>query len=191
MTITAISCKAQSPIYPLSDNTIEIINNAYYKDIDGDLDHFVGTWLYQSGNTSFKITLQKALQYFNGEYYEDLLTGEYQYIEGGVELVNTFSNNPVDVFYHNITAPRIIYKGQYPSCPTCSLLERRVFLSFDDPDPNLSYISSAIVLRYINDGSGIEKMEVQLVSNGTKILPYDGAPNQPTVPYGEYILIKL
>ena len=188
--IATISCKAQSPIYPLSDHTIEITNGAYYKDMDGDLDNFIGTWLYQNGNTSFKITLQKTLQYFNDQWYEDLLYGEYQYIEGGVEFVNTLSNNPLDLYDFNISGCSIIYKGQYPSCSTCTLLERRVFLDFTDPDPNLSYISSAIVLRYINDGSGIDKMEVQLVTNGTKVLPYDGAPNQPTVPYGEYLLIK-
>ena len=185
--MTVLSCKAQSPIISLSDHTAELVDNAYYKDIDGDLDNFVGTWIYTNGTSSIKVTFQKIEQVFNDEWYEDLLIGEYQYIENGVEKVNTLNNTPSDVYEHSISGCRIIYKGQYPNC---TFLEKRVFLSFYDPDPNLNYISSAFTIRYIDDGSGVEKLEAQLVSNGTKVLPYSGAPIEPTVPYGNYIMTK-
>ncbi|MFN4313275.1 MAG: DUF6705 family protein [Chitinophagaceae bacterium] len=42
-------------------------------------------------NTSFKIVLVKKVQQYNGECYEDLIIGEYQYIVNGVEKVNTLS----------------------------------------------------------------------------------------------------
>jgi hypothetical protein len=64
----------------------------YYKDINYLLDPFVGTYLYTNGNTSFKIVLKKMIQSScNDYYYEDLIIGAYQYIENGVEKVNTLS----------------------------------------------------------------------------------------------------
>jgi hypothetical protein len=90
------NCKAQSPILTLDRLGWENTKNAYYKDINNQLDNFEGIWLYTNGNTSFKIKLVKSIKYFNGKYYEDLLVGGYQYIKGGVEKINTLSdaNNP-------------------------------------------------------------------------------------------------
>jgi hypothetical protein len=70
------ACKAQSPIFPLEDWDEEQ-SNAYYKDLDNELDTFEGTWLYTNGNTSWKIILKKEITFFNDKYYEDLIVGEY------------------------------------------------------------------------------------------------------------------
>ena len=187
--ITTLSCRAQSPVIPLSDHQSDLIDNCYHKDIDNDLDPYVGTWVFQNSSSSFTITFQKIVQYFNGDYYEDMLVGEYKYIDGGVELINTLANTPSDPFEHNISATRLIYKGQKPSCSSCSLLERRFELAFDDPNPSLKFLTSTIVIRYINIGSGIENMEVKLFGEGPKIMPV-GAPTGPTVPYGDYLMVK-
>jgi hypothetical protein len=187
--VITLSCGAQNPVIPLSDYQSDLIDNCYHKDIDNDLDPYVGTWVFQNSYSSFTITFQKIVKYFNGEYYEDMLVGEYKYVSGGVELVNTLTNTPSDLFYHNISATRLLYRGQKPSCSSCSLGERRFTMAFDDPNPSLKFLTSTIVVRYINDGAGIESMEVKLYKEGPIVMPV-GAPTEPTVPYGDYLMIK-
>jgi hypothetical protein len=67
------------------DARIDAPDNSYYKDVNNILNDFEGTWLYQSGNTSLKLTLVKSIQFFNGDFYEDTIIGGYQYIENGIE----------------------------------------------------------------------------------------------------------
>ena len=86
-TISFFNCKAQSPILSIDELGRNNLNNAYYKDLNNELNPFEGTWLYANGNTSLKIVLVKKPMYFNGKYYEDLIIGEYQYIENGVEKI--------------------------------------------------------------------------------------------------------
>ena len=63
----------------------------YYKDIDGILNKFLGTWKYEdvTNNTSFEITF-----YFNekreiGGDYKDGIYGKYKYIENGNLIYDT------------------------------------------------------------------------------------------------------
>ncbi|MBR9913463.1 MAG: hypothetical protein GYB32_01345 [Algicola sp.] len=66
--IFCFSCKAQSPIYSI-EQYYGIQDNAYYKDTNNILNKFVGTWIYENGDTSLKITLLKAEQAYNGKCY--------------------------------------------------------------------------------------------------------------------------
>ena len=61
------------------------IHNMYLKDVNNKLNPFVGTWLYSNGNTTLKIILQKKIMALvaNGEYYEDLLVGGFEYFVDG------------------------------------------------------------------------------------------------------------
>jgi len=58
------NCNAQSPIFPLDDWDNRQAN-AYYKDLNNDLDPFIGTWVYApetqslNGETFIKIVLYK------------------------------------------------------------------------------------------------------------------------------------
>lgn len=125
--ISFANCKAQSPIiqsnagHPYGD-----IPNAYYKDIDNLLNQFEGTWLYTNGNSSLKVTIVKKIMSYNGKYYEDYLIGDYQYIENGVEKVNTLDNinNQVD----HLIDGHSVYPGNFnnPLCNECLRSERKV-----------------------------------------------------------------
>jgi hypothetical protein len=89
------NCKAQSPILPLlSGDSGNIVQGAYYKDLDNVFDKFVGSWKYTNGSTSLIITFKKKTIFYNiyDDYYEDILVGEYKYIENGIEIVNTLPN---------------------------------------------------------------------------------------------------
>jgi hypothetical protein len=84
---------AQSPIIDIEEYTYKSeIENAYYKDINNYFNDFEGTWLYTNGNTSLKIVLTKETMQYTGKFYTDGITGEYQYIENGLEKRNTLSN---------------------------------------------------------------------------------------------------
>lgn len=130
--ISFANCKAQSPIFHRYNDVAVYgdVPNAYYKDIDNLLNQFEGTWLYTNGNSSLKITIVKKTMFFTGKYYEDYLIGDYQYIENGVEKVNTLSNissNITDFLNHQIHG-NSIYPGDFnnPLCEGCLRSERKV-----------------------------------------------------------------
>lgn len=58
-----LGCKAQFNIIPRYDETQSYgkIKNAYYKDVDNQLNPYVGTWLYANGTDTLKIILRKNI----------------------------------------------------------------------------------------------------------------------------------
>ncbi|AXT18958.1 hypothetical protein D7030_15020 [Flavobacteriaceae bacterium AU392] len=185
ITLASLSCKAQSPVYGISER-VKLSPNSYNKDIDNDLNKFEGTWVYQNGTTSFTIVFQKLVQYFNGDWYEDKLIGSYKYIENGTELVNYLPSFSTSKF--TIDGNTVKVKESLPIiCNDCSLNERRIELYFQDTER--SYLSSKIIIRYVND-NGVDKIQAHLYGFGPYIPPSDDAPDSIRVPYGDYVLIK-
>lgn len=134
----AISCKAQPGnqallnIIPLQDYELGTANsNDYVKDLDGLLDPFVGTWLYTNGTTSLKFIIKKAINHNNNYYHEDMLYGEYQYIENGTTIINSLPQ--IDQFqlkaYNSIVGNTILLNNDviFP-CQQCEPNEKRVEL---------------------------------------------------------------
>lgn len=102
---------AQTPIIDISQSRLGQPDGYYMKDINNLLNPFEGTYVYTNGTTSFKIVLVKKVQQYNGRYYEDLIIGEYQYIENGIEKANTL--NQINTVYndqrsHNIDGNLIV-----------------------------------------------------------------------------------
>lgn len=184
------ACKAQSPIIDIDDRQTELIDGAYLKDVYNELDKFVGTWLYTNGSTSLKVVFQKKTQVFNDNWYEDLLVGEYKYVENGVEKINTLSNlnNLQDVYDHNLTGCLIIYKKGFPGCSNCEIGEKRVKIDFSDPSLNLEHLPEMYMgLRFLNEL--VPKMQIDFAGKGTSVLP-EGANGEPSLPFGRYVLVK-
>ena len=189
-----LSCKAQIVVPLASDSDMTYKSGTYNKDVDNDFDKYVGTWKYQQGNTSLKITFKKiTFDHFVTEYknyYQDILVGEYQYIENGIEKVNTLQQmitQPNNTSEYNISGNLIWTKNLYPKCSECDENERRIKLFISDP--LREYLSNAIILRYKNE-NGTEKIIAKIFKNGTSFMPPDNAPDEMRVPYGEYVLIK-
>tara|TARA_R110001599_G_scaffold91470_1_gene240385 strand:- start:131 stop:733 length:603 start_codon:yes stop_codon:yes gene_type:complete len=189
--LITISCKAQSPIINIEDFDFwESQENAYYKDINNYFNDFEGTWLYTNGNTSFKIVLQKKVMSYTGKFYKDAIIGEYQYIENGVEKINTLPN-----FNQLLNNPSLwgsfLLKNSYrPICNNCSPNERRLKITLHDLPRALT---GRFTLKKITI-NGQPALEGYLWGNGTLIRdlfsdslsPY----NKLTVPTGTYIFIK-
>lgn len=182
------TCKAQSPVYDISKPR-EGAKGAYYKDINGVLDGYDGTYLYSNGSTSLKFVLKKKVKSI-GYYYEDLIVGEFQFIKDGVEKGNTLAN--IDVNYtdeeinHIITGNRIII-GTQLGCPNCSPTEKRLRLSFvDNKSPNIAGID--IRKTEVN---GVAALLVKIFWDGFIIRKEgDPAPTPASINTGEYLMIK-
>ncbi len=67
----------------------------YYKDSNGVLDKFLGTWRYQSDTELFEITFIKIIKKRTGMgYYNDELISKYKYIKNGQTVYDTYTMTP-------------------------------------------------------------------------------------------------
>lgn len=201
-----ILCKAQTPIINLYGNEdFGKIENGYYKDVDDFHNQFVGTWLYQNGNTSLKLIFEKRNQKLrlSPNFYEDILVGEYQYIENGVDKINTLPNINIDYgnlskdVYdnHNIVSiSQIRYPETFPQCNECLPNEKRLEMTLSEPNYNGNNERRNIfVVRSFIEG-GVNKLKVWFI-NLTQTATVDSNGNTFTpppyiLPTGEYILTK-
>lgn len=187
----AVSCKAQ--VINIKDDDGSGITNAYYKDIDNILNPFEGTWVYSNGDTTLKIVLLKKINQYNTQYYEDLIIGEYQYIENGVEKVNTLStinNNYSNQILHGIAGNSAISNTNKPPCNDCVAFEKRLRLMFTEPN---SELYGQMIVRKIMIGSE-EAIKIIIRKTGDASVWIEGTTPPPSdfmVPSGEYTLIKV
>ena len=181
------SCKAQTlPLYLSSDE----IAGAYYKDIDNDLDQFVGTWLLTNDLMTFKIILKKREHILNPfrNFYTDILVGEYQYIDDGIEQTNTLSNidvNPL-TYTNNLISGEVISR-----CDEC-LPGHRKSVHLYLYNPIIDSFSMGMGISIFKD-NGITKLKV-ILKQHIKYLTEDEEPVIPAsykvINNGEYILTK-
>jgi len=189
LTITAFSCKSQ--IIPQNNAYVDIPQGAYIKDTQNFLDNFVGTWQYQNGNEQFTITFAKELHHKYTSWYEDILYGEYKYIDvNGNTIINTLPNINIyysSKLYHQIAGATSLVRLQFPSCPECNIGEYRIKCYFDDPDR--PYQDLAIILRSVSS----TQIKVKLFREGKSIFVdnnYD-APDDMRIPAAEYTMNKI
>src|SRR5690606_34501054 len=195
------TCKGQSPVLDLHDNDLYFgdVSNAYYKDIEGFYNQFVGTWKFISGNTTLTIILQKKemklVQDGLEAYFTDDLIGEYRYVENGVEKINTLSNlltnyeNPYSYSISGGIISKYIEDKPYV-CAGCQPGEVRITLFFSDPDFNVMGVTPRITFLHRIE-NGVEKLIGFLYYEGN-FSTINGVSNQQdlSVPFGPYTLIK-
>ncbi|HLA55912.1 MAG TPA: DUF6705 family protein [Flavobacterium sp.] len=189
ISILYTNCKAQNPVIDINDQDGITQANAYYKDTHNLLQQFAGTYTYSSGNKYFKIILQKkTMSHTANQYYEDLLVGEYEYIdENGVTQMNTLSSintNYINQHRHSIFGNGVLEKDGPPQCRECDDAEKRVDLGF------LDNYAGHIVIRKIT----VNGQEAISVYKSTSYMPEkiegQGTPAPSKVPDGNYILIR-
>lgn len=197
--LISVSCKAQSPIIPLYNETDYLETpNAYYKDTDGDLTKLVGTWVYNNGNEMFKVILKKKSSYLvnypvtNISIYEDVLYGEYQYInENGQQLVNTLNdiNSFTDFSQHLVYGNYIKGKYDFPLCQDCSEDERRVNVYIEDP--MRPYFDYDMEIRYIpNELIGApDQIKIRIKRTDMANVP-QGQPEDDRILFDEIVLTE-
>lgn len=148
--------------------------------------------VYTNGTTSLRIVLVKKVLQYNSQYYEDLIIGEYQYIENGVEKVNTLSE--INIVYpnqivHNIAGNSVLRNDNKPPCNDCEDFESRLRLSFTEPN---SELYGTMIVKKTTQGSQ-EAIKIHIKATGSGSVWLEGTPPPPldfNVPSGEYFLIK-
>lgn len=185
-----ISCKAQD-IANLYSGDLDLPPGTYYKDLDNDLPKFVGLWEMNDGNEIVQVRLLLQERFFDGEHYNNHIYGEYSHTVNGNELVNTMpnlNNQIIDLFFHNITGTVVIPKDAAPKCPECDPFERRLILSFNDPERQ--YIPANVVFRYrlVN---GEEQLLMKIIGSGAYKAPFENAPDDLRLPIGDYVHTKV
>lgn len=184
-----LSCKSIGQTLSIEKLGISPKNGAYYEDNEGLLNNFVGTWLYTNGSTSLKFVFKKIIRN-NPNYSEDLLVGEYQYIENELEKINTLNN--INNSNNHILGNAVIYYDSKPPCNDCSANEKRLRMIFIDP---VKDTAGDLYLRKVMIG-GQQAISAWFLCDGFK---YTGGPDiedvestyvGETVPNGVYVLIK-
>ncbi|KQT22607.1 hypothetical protein ASG22_15235 [Chryseobacterium sp. Leaf405] len=130
-----------------------------------------------------------------GLNFEDMIIGEYQYIENGVEKTNTLSNlnvNYSDQFLkHNIATKYIIknINSRLWKCPQCNPNEKRLVVVIEDKIS--SRRADLIMRRTVINGQEVMQCRIQNISS--EIINVDNpVPSKPefSLPIGEFTMIK-
>lgn len=186
----SLSCKAQSPVYNITDlaHVVQETTGAYHRDIDNLLNPFEGTYIYNCGGKTLKIVLKKEiLSSMNNYFYEDLLIGEYQYIVNGVEKVNTLNalnNNYPNKRKHSISGNHIITMGNI-GCTECVPNEKALMGGLIDRASNNN---AQITIRRISlNGQEAIKIFILWHINERSANPVGV---HASIPGGEYTLLK-
>ncbi|MCX8534697.1 DUF6705 family protein [Chryseobacterium luquanense] len=187
--------KSQSVIIDIEESGFGKPSGYYQKDLNNLLDPFQGTYIFSNGNTSFKIVLKKMIKQYFASHYEDMIIGEYQYIENGLEKANTLSN--LDIVYsdqylkHHISGNSILWSNsRLWKCPQCNPNEKRLAVRLND---NISGRRADFLMRRtaIN---GQEVLQVKIYNISSNVINVDDSStlNEPpfALPKGEFTMIK-
>ena len=191
------NCKAQvleQTIVPIENLKGLSSDGTYYKDIHNLLNPFVGTWLYTNGTTSLKLVLRKVIGFDSGRIKEDLIVGEYEYIENGVSKINTLQNINNDTplkINHLIDGNTFAYSFVYPKCYDCGANELRLQLILGDP---LKEVGFSLLARKIMV-NGQNALSIYMYSDGIKytgstIEDYHTESVGATMPSGTFVFMK-
>jgi hypothetical protein len=174
------TCIQAQTIVDLSNRNGEHNSNTYYKDTTNRLNPFNGTWVYDDGVTYIKLVLIKKIQAPVGDYFEDILIGEFQYKVDGNEIINKLSNI-------NGILPNIRLHG----------IDGNYF--WNNHTPFDDYTTDNFRLNVsINENGCISDIDIRtLIHNGQQAVqifkrkPLDLGQNcTPIIPGGFYYLIK-
>lgn len=183
--ITQAQVKDIEDLYLAFDNPYDY-TNVYFKDINNFYNTFEGTWVATQGNKTLKIVLKKLEKEQNKiPYFYDDMDGEYQYIENGVEKINTLNNT--DYYKTSIYSASLLQSHHKPPCNTCNPNNRRLMVLFKDRDRDLS---GTLYLQHITV-NGQPALKGLLYGNGGSY----NLSNPPqyltiTVPTGWWTFIK-
>jgi hypothetical protein len=194
------SLSAQSPIININSTGHREIVNAYYKDIDNFQNQFVGTWVYTDATKTIRFKfVKKEMFYYQSvtNYYADYLIGEMQYIENGVEKINSLMNlniNQTSIFTYSLHSYGKVYNDAYPKCLECPDDVQRMAMSYSEPTNDDVGLAAAFVMRRA-DENGVQKIKIQyILTNGPAGLKSDfetpSSTTNFTIPYGDFTLLK-
>lgn len=191
-----LSCNAQIIVQSKQNFYTDTPDGGYYQDTNNLLDPYIGTWLFTNGTTSLTMKLRKIVNHYNGKFYTDLLIGEYQYVENGIEKLNTFDQFNIDYpfqYDHRLNSCYLLNANDKPNpCNTCNNSISRVDITYSD---DVKGIMGSFLIGLSATSNTIAN--VYISSTGIK---YSGDANDistitteqvgTTIPNGWYSFIK-
>lgn len=111
-----MTCKSQQT-YDLHDFSLDNPEDGrYYKDLQGNLNQFIGTWKSTTGNKTFKVTFWKVENEDFKGYYMDGISGDYEMIEneGQPNESILYKSKKLLGITGNYFTPAIRVRGYYP-----------------------------------------------------------------------------
>jgi hypothetical protein len=202
--VSIVSFTLNAQIYNRYDNlNYGDVVNGYYKDVNNFQNQFEGTWVYQNGQEYLEVRFVKKDMMLSDpgprQYYEDVLVGEYKYIDSnGIEKVNSLYNlneSHERYFDYNMYSGSKLNQNNAPLCPTCPPNTERLRMYFSEQGNDDMMLIAKFVMRRVIE-NGVEKLKVQLVTGNSASGRKKGDISLPSffrnfsVPYGEYTLIK-
>ncbi|SEH43401.1 DUF6705 family protein [Chryseobacterium culicis] len=95
--LTLLSCKAQEQVLPLNTSVFGAAENSYFKDLNDELNPYVGTWKASFQDKTITLQISKqikvATKNFNKNYYTDQLFARYEVKKNGVVLESTLNKD--------------------------------------------------------------------------------------------------
>jgi hypothetical protein len=186
LAITSWGCKSQTLDERMQQRELK---ENWFKDTENIFNTFEGTYVYNDGTKMLKVVLQKKLQ--SDKYNGDVLIGEYQYVENGVEKFNTLSrlNIPyTDKSTYNIDV-QDIFKGKSIHCRYCASDAITVYGSISYPTVDNYIFGTASVKRLTVNGKAAIELVFGWETFGTRN-PEDPLTPLPALEPGYYTLIK-
>ncbi|TYB78447.1 DUF6705 family protein [Bizionia myxarmorum] len=197
LSMSILSCHAQLALTEMYSNTI---NGEYYKDLNNDLGTLTGTWSFNEGDEIFIIKFNLKEHFlmtssvYDTYYYEDILFGEYQYInENGFQIINTLAQidlNSENPYEHSMYGNYIMEATHIPVCSDCLPDERRVEVYIEDPER--SYFDYNMIIRHVPaQQSGTPEHIILTIKRTDMAIVPQGQPEGARLPtYRELILYK-
>ena len=159
----ATSSWAQTLVAPIETqySTHFLASDTNFKDVNGELNKFIGTWVYENTttNTRFEITFSKVEDFVIHlrNCTEDRLTAQFKLTIDGVEQYNTYTNN-----YGKMTIARG-FSSTFTYLADNSVVKNppsvnRYHLAIVEPDLTRYIGSSDLTIEYSN-ASGEETLD--------------------------------
>lgn len=197
--IISTYCSAQTPVLNIHTSYRDI-NNAYYKDEINFQNQFVGTWVYTDAIKTIRFRfIKKEMFHFQSvkSYYIDVLVGEMQYIENGVEKINSLANldsSHPEIFDYSLHGSMKIAQNYPPVCIECSPNIERLSMRYNEPSNDDVSLGAYFAMRRA-DENGVQKIKIQYILKSGPLGFKDDfeTPSTTTdfiIPYGHYTLIK-
>lgn len=100
----------------IKDQKLDYDENVYVKDVEGDLDKFIGTWKGTTNDKTFEITVAKFVKLITGTYF-DALQMKYKVVDStGNTIINTYNlsnDNYLVLTVGHLTLDRVFYSFFY------------------------------------------------------------------------------
>lgn len=193
---------SQNPVLDKHTNRLGQVENAYYKDIEGFYNQFVGTWVYADATQTIRFKFKKRERIYTEDFskpcYVDYLVGEAQYIKSGLIVLNSLNNldsNHQDIDKYSIFSFGKIGYHWYPRCEECPLDVERLFMSYDEATNDDFGLERNLIMRRVIE-SGVQKLKIQFIFVSSRADMNKDNPDTPsttqdfTIPFGNYTLTK-